>query len=84
MAIPKHLDDAVANLKAASFRIDQAREKPLTLETQQEWLAALTDFTGALSDIQEYNNESIHEKLHELAARAGLKQFPVTGQKTKP
>lgn len=76
MAVPKHLDDAVTRLKAASYRIDQAREKPLTAESQKEWLEALTDFSVALSEIQEYNNESVHEKLHELAARAGLKQFP--------
>lgn len=76
MAVPKHLEDAVAKLKEASFRIDEARQKPLTLETQHEWLVALTDFSVALSEIQEYNNESIHEKLHELASRVGLKQFP--------
>jgi hypothetical protein len=28
----------------------------------------------ALSDIQRYNNESIHEKLHELAGR--MKKLP--------
>lgn len=79
MSLPKHLEEAVARLKEASFRIDQARAKPLTLESQKEWLAALTDFSLALADIQEYNNESVHEKLHELAGRVGLKQFPSTG-----
>lgn len=78
MALPKHLDEAVAKLKAASFKIEQARAKPATLDNQQAWLVALTDFSMALSDIQEYNNESIHEKLHEIAARAGLRQFPGT------
>lgn len=76
MPVPKHLEEAVAKLKAASFRIDEAREQPSTVESQREWLQALTDFSLALSEIQEYNNESIHEKLHELAARLGLKQFP--------
>lgn len=78
MTVSKHLEEAVGRLKEASFRIEQAREKPSTLESQREWLSALTDYSSALSEIQEYNNESVHEKLHELAARVGLKQFPST------
>jgi hypothetical protein len=39
------------------------------------WLEALTAYCEALADIQTYNNESIHEKLHELAGRVGLKKF---------
>ncbi|MDE3017648.1 MAG: hypothetical protein KGI53_01395 [Nitrospirota bacterium] len=81
MALPKHLDEAVARLKGASLQIERVRAKPATLDNQQAWLAALTDFSMALSDIQEYNNESIHEKLHEIAARAGLRQFPGTEPK---
>ena len=81
MALPKHLEEAVARLKEASFRVEQAREKPFTLDAQKEWLVALTDYAYALSDIQEYNNESVHEKLHEVAARAGLRKFPSPGAK---
>ncbi len=81
MAVPKHLEESVANMKAAAFRIDQARAKPPSAEVNREWLAALTDFTAALSEVQEYNNESVHEKLHELAARAGLRQFPTGSAK---
>ena len=76
MAVPKHLEEAVGRLKDASSQIDALREKPITLESVKEWLVALTDYSKALSDIQEYNNESIHEKLHELAARAGIRRFP--------
>lgn len=83
MAVPKHLEDAVTRLKAASYRIDEARAKPFTAESQKEWLEALTDFCLALSEVHEYNNESVHEKLHELAARAGLKQFPASGARTE-
>lgn len=83
MSLPKHLEEAVARLKEASLRIEQARDKPATLDNQKEWLAALTDFSMALSDIQEYNNESIHEKLHEIAARTGLRKFPTAGPKSK-
>ncbi len=76
MAVPQHLDEAVIKLKAAAYRIDQVREQPFTPESQREWLGALTDLSLALADIQEYNNESVHEKLHELASRIGLKEFP--------
>lgn len=79
MSLPKHLEEAVGRLKEASARIEQARAKPGTLESQQEWLVALTDFSRALSDIHEFNNESIHEKLHEIAGRLGLKRFPSSG-----
>lgn len=81
MSLPLHLEGAVATLKDAASRIEKARGEPLSLEAQQEWLTALSDYVGALCDIHEYNNESIHEKLHELAARLGLRHFPDTGHK---
>ena len=81
MAIPKHLDDAVTRMKAASAQIDAARAKPASIGTLQQWLAALTDFCLALSDIHAFTNESVHEKLHELAGRAGLHEFPPVGPK---
>ncbi len=69
MPIPAHLEEAAARLSEASWRIDQAKAKPLNPETQREWLSALTDFSVALSDIQRFNNESIHEKLQALGGR---------------
>jgi hypothetical protein len=75
MSLPKHLEEAVSRLDAASWRIDQARKKSLSMESLQEWLIALTDFSSALSETEQLNNESIHEKLHELAGRVGLKKF---------
>lgn len=76
MSLGKQLEQAAVRLKDAARRIEQARAKPASAESQQEWLAALTDYTTALSDIQEFNNESLHEKLHALSGRAGLRQFP--------
>ncbi len=75
MAIPKHLEEAAARLKQAAARIDKAREEPPSLKALEQWLSALTDFSLALSDIQSFNNESVHEKLHELADRIGYKRF---------
>ena len=69
MAVPAHLEDAVARLSEAAWRIDRAKTQTFTAESQREWLAALTDFSLALSDIQRFNNESIHEKLHDLTGR---------------
>ena len=76
MSLGIQLEQAAARMKDAARRIEQARAKPASVESQQEWLAALTDYMTALSDIQEFNNESMHEKLHALAGRAGLRQFP--------
>jgi hypothetical protein len=76
MTLGKQLEQAAGRLKVAARRIEEAREKPASVESQQAWLAALTDYAAALSDIQEFNNESVHEKLHAIAGRAGLRQFP--------
>lgn len=75
MSVPRHLEDAAARIKEATRRIAQAREGPTTCENQKVWLEALTDYCQALTDIQTYNNESVHEKLHELAGKIGLKKF---------
>lgn len=76
MTVPKHLDEATTKIKEATFRIGQARQGPLTGENQKVWLEALTDYCVALSEVQAYCNESVHEKLHELAGRVGLRKFP--------
>lgn len=76
MTVPKHLDDAAEKMKEAAFRIEEARQGPVTCESQKVWLEALTDYCLALSEVQAYCNESVHEKLHELAARTGLRKFP--------
>ena len=76
MTLPKHLTQAVAKLESAFARIEQARAKPATADSLQEWLEALTDYSVAVSEIHQLNNESIHEKLHELADRIGLRHFP--------
>jgi hypothetical protein len=80
MAVPKHVDQAAARLQEAGRRIEAIRQQPLSLESAREWLEALTDLSMALSDIQSFNNESVHEKLHQLAARMGIKNFPTGGQ----
>lgn len=69
MPVPAHLEEAAARLSEASWRLDRAKAQPFTSEAQREWLTALTEFALALSDIQRFNNESIHEKLHDLAGR---------------
>jgi hypothetical protein len=71
MTLPKHLEEAARTMDLAMSRIDEVRQKPFTAENQREWLEALTDFCFALCDAQEFNNESVHEKLHELAGHVG-------------
>jgi hypothetical protein len=75
MSLAEHLNEAAARLKDASQRIEAARAKPATPDNLAGWVGALSDFVLALSDIQMYNNESVHEKLHELRERVGLKKF---------
>lgn len=72
MALSKLLDEAASRLEEATFRIDEARGKPFDVQCAREWLAALTDYCVALSDIQRLNNESIHEKLHAIAGHLKL------------
>ena len=76
MTLAKHVEDATIRLKEAAFRIDEARTKALTLESAREWLEALTEFATALADVQMFNNESVHEKLHELRGRLGTVSSP--------
>jgi hypothetical protein len=81
MSLAKHLEEAAARLKDASARIEEARTEPVTQASLQHWLAALTDYCAALADIHSFNNESVHEKLHQLASRVGLREFaPVSRQ----
>lgn len=75
MSLSKHLEAAVEKLKNAESRIGAARNKASSPEDLRLWVVALSDFCLALSDIQTFNNESVHEKLHELAERIGLKKF---------
>lgn len=78
MTVPKHLESAAAKLKEAEHRIEEARRGSATPDSQRLWLEALTDYCMALAEIQAYNNESVHEKLHELAGRVGMRKFPAT------
>jgi hypothetical protein len=79
MTVSRHLAEAAERLQRASALISQVRQGPVTCENQNQWLAALTDYCQALADIQTYNNESIHEKLHELAGLVGLRKFRSSG-----
>ena len=72
MALGKHVEAAIGRLEEASFRIDEARGKPLSLENLRDWLAAVTDYCTAAADVQRYANESVHEKLHAIASHAGV------------
>jgi hypothetical protein len=79
VALPKHLEAAARFEQAASRNIEAARVKPVTLESLQAWLVALTDYSMTGSEIHQLHNESFHEKLHELPARTGLGKFPSAG-----
>lgn len=73
MPLPQHVDEATDRLEDAQRRIEAARAKAPSMESLHEWLSALSDYTQALSELHEYTNESIHEKLHMLFAHAKLR-----------
>lgn len=75
MTVSRHVEEAAARLQQAEAKITHAREGPDTLENQRFWLEALTEYCNALADIHTFNNESIHEKLHELAGKVGVRKF---------
>ena len=76
MTVSRHVEEAAERLKEAARQIALAREGPDNVQNQRVWLEALTAYCEALADIQTYNNESVHEKLHALAGRMGLRKFP--------
>ena len=76
MTLRKLVEGATERLSEANARIERAKEGPLDAERTKEWLEALTQYVTALGEIHTLTNESVHEKLHELAGRAGLKHFP--------
>ena len=78
MATPEHLREAASRAEDAMRRIEMARESAFTPETSRVWLLALTDYVSALTDLHRFTNESIHEKLHELARhlRVDLESTP--------
>ncbi|MBL8073479.1 MAG: hypothetical protein JNL29_03855 [Nitrospira sp.] len=78
MTMSRHVEEAAERLKIAARQIALAREGPDNVQNQRAWLEALTVYCEALADIHTYNSESIHEKLHALAGRVGLRKFPST------
>ncbi len=82
MSLPKHLEEAVATLEEASWRIEQARAKRPTVNNLHGWLAALTDFVSSLSTIHELDREALQEKLDEIGGRLRLETRPAKGPRT--
>lgn len=76
MTVSRHVEEAAGKLQEAARQIALAREGPNSCENQRVWLEGLTTYCEALADLHTYNNESVHEKLHELAGRIGLRKFP--------
>ena len=70
MSLARHLDEATRRMREAFQRVEAAREQPPSMEATREWLEGLTEYCEALCDVHTYNNESVHEKLQEIARRA--------------
>jgi len=66
MAATKLMEAAAARMETAARKLREAREAPFTPGALKEWLTAVTDYTLALGELQEYSQQSIHEKLQAL------------------
>lgn len=75
MTPEKNFSEAVHRLREARLRIEEAQERPASLESLQQWLSALTDYVMVLTDLQEYGDEALYEQLSEAAGRLGLTEF---------
>lgn len=76
MTVSEHLVDAARRLELAEKQIVLAKDDSATLENHHRWLSALTEYVIALSDVQRFTNESVHEKLHDFADRWRVPTFP--------
>ena len=75
MALPRLVDQAGARLEDAARRLAECRAASPSSENQKQWMIALTDYVLALTELHQFTNESVHEKLHQLAGFSGLKTF---------
>lgn len=79
MAVPRQLDEAVARMERAALDLEAARSRPASPEGMRLWLEALTEYTLALGDVHRFTNESVHEKLHAVASRLGVRDAAFPG-----
>ena len=67
MAVTQLMKRASDRMEEAQRRLREARECSFTPGALKDWLTALTDYALALGEVQEYSQQSIHEKLQTLA-----------------
>ena len=69
MALDKQVEKAADRLKIASLRIDEIRSKPASSDQMQEWLAALTDYALAWTELHDLNLETLREDMDDFIRR---------------
>jgi hypothetical protein len=69
MSLAKHLEQATSRLEAARSVLRETREEVATIDGLKRRVDTLEQCVSALSEIQSYTNESIHEKLHRIATQ---------------
>jgi hypothetical protein len=69
MALNKRLEEAADRLKMASVRIDEIRSRPASQDQMQEWLAALTDYVLAMTELHDLNMETLREDMDDFIRR---------------
>jgi hypothetical protein len=76
MSLPEHVQEALDRLEAADRKIKQARAEADRARRIDGWLAGLTDYMLALSDLHELDREHLAEQLNEIKGRLGVERFP--------
>lgn len=69
MALNRRLEEAADRLKMASLRIDEIRSRPASQDQMQEWLAALTDYVIAMTELHDLNMETLREDMDDFIRR---------------
>ncbi len=69
MTLDKQLEKAADRLKIASLRIDEIRSNPVSPDQMQEWLAALTDYALASTELHDLNLETLREDMDDFIRR---------------
>lgn len=63
MSTPELMKTAATRMEAAAKKLAEARELPFTPGALKQWMEALTEYALALGEVQQYSQQSIHEKL---------------------
>jgi hypothetical protein len=66
MATTQLMRSAAERMEQAEKKLREVRESSFTPSALKEWLETLTDYVLAMAEVQEYGQQSVHEKLQAM------------------